>query len=106
MKDDPKPVTEAEIAEAVSAAARDPIFRGKKVVFASQDKVADLAPYLERILVAMGYPGAWISDLSAVSDFGLDDDEYAQLGRTLGVPVVRGDSMLVDIAQRMRDSET
>jgi len=101
-----KPVTKAEITEAVSdAATRDPLIRGKKVQFASQDQVADLGPYLERILLALGHPGAWISDLSAVSDFGLDDDEYAKLGQALGVPVVRGDSLLVDIAQRMRDEE-
>jgi hypothetical protein len=81
------------------------LVRGKKIVFAPQDKIRDLRPWVEQVLKAIGHPEAWVSNQSCVGDFGPDDEEMAQIQEALGIPVKGGD-YIVDVAQRLKEKVT
>jgi hypothetical protein len=75
--------------------------RNKKIVFAPQDKIRELRPWVQSVLEAIGHPEAWVSDQSSVGDFCLDDDELAEVSEILGVPVEHK-SYIHDLAQGER----
>jgi hypothetical protein len=77
--------------------------RDKKIVFAPQDKIRDLRPWVQEVLKAIGYPTAWVSNESCIGDFGPDEEELAKIGEALGFPV-KGRDYIVDVAQRLKDS--
>lgn len=75
-------------------------FAGKTIVIGAQDRIEQYPEQCRRILEAIGHPEAWVSDISEVADFELDDDELAAAGAALGFPVSH-DDFLVDLAELM-----
>lgn len=41
----------------------------KKIVFAPQERIKQLQPYVDKVLKAIGVKGAWVSDESTLGDF-------------------------------------
>jgi hypothetical protein len=79
-------------------------YEGKlRIEAAPQRDVAGLAPYMDRVLQAIGHPEAWVSDLSEVGDFDVDDRGLADVSRKLGGIDVRQDSRLADLAFALQD---
>jgi len=76
-------------------------FAGKTVEFAPQSRVQKFAAEVDRILDALGYPDALVTDESILWDFCLEDHELRQLGETLGVAVTK-ESVIADIAEALR----
>ncbi len=74
----------------------------KKIVFAPQDKIRALRPWIDQILEAIGYGRAWVSNESCLGDFPLEDEDYEQLSELLGF-LVEGKDYLVDVAQRLKE---
>ena len=82
--------------------------KGKKIVSAPTDKIAEAGALVDRILDAVGHPEAYVTDESMVSDFfeiGLDKKgrsrELARIRGLLGVQLSAGD-YLFELALRMR----
>lgn len=75
------------------------------VLEAAEDgQVEALGPYVQRVLDVVGFPTAWVSDLSCVGDFPVDEDDCQEFARTLGVPVAL-DDYLVEVARRLQDKD-
>lgn len=64
--------------------------------------VDKLKSYVELVLNALDRPEALVTDLSTVSDVGLDEDERYAASAELGV-TVSDDDYIYEIAQRLRD---
>lgn len=77
----------------------------KKIVFASQEEIRELRPWIDEVLKAIGHPEAWVSDKSMVCDFFLEEDELREVVVKLLVPV-EDDDYLIDVARRLRDRVT
>ncbi len=80
------------------------LVREKKIVFAPQDKLRPLQPWLTKIREALHIKSWWISNESTIGDFNLDDEDLQCLREQLGVPIEHK-HYLVDVAQRMKDAE-
>lgn len=78
------------------------LVKEKKIVFAPQDKLGPLQPWLTKIREALHIKSWWISDESTIGDFGLDDEQLRELCDTLGMEVSHKD-YLVAVAERLRD---
>lgn len=76
-----------------------------KVEFAPELHVGDLGEYVDRVLDALGFGTAWVSDMSCVSDFPLDSDDLEKASQELGVEVGFSD-YIYQVAQRLKDSES
>jgi hypothetical protein len=96
---------------------------GPNFEWAPSDQVESLRPYVNRVLEAVGYPAALVTDESMIGDFtvgrqrdaeaeGLSDDEIdrlldreiALIGERLGLEVT-GRDYVVDIARRLKKLE-
>lgn len=75
-------------------------FAGKTIKIAPQDRIRQHPKQVAEILAALGYREAWVSDISTVGDFELDDDELVAVGAALGFPIGH-DNALVDMAEMM-----
>lgn len=113
MTEAKKPLPLSEIRRRI----RDP---KTKIVMASQDAVADLRPYVDRVLAVVkdvtGIGGdVWISDESCLSDFfdcfrdrSQDQLLYDQVGEKLGIPLDRAnddDHFIVRVALKLKRCE-
>lgn len=56
-----------------------------RIELASTVLVDTLESYVELVLNALDHPEALVTDLSTISDFGLDDDERSAASDRLGV---------------------
>jgi hypothetical protein len=72
-----------------------------KFTIAPRDRVRRFADEVARVLAAIGYEDALVTDESSIWDFGLEPDELRALGETLGLVITKGD-YIVDIAERLR----
>lgn len=63
--------------------------------------VDTLESYVELVLNALDHPEALVTDLSTISDFGLDDDERSAASDRLGV-ALSDDDYVYEIARRLR----
>lgn len=73
-----------------------------RIELASTVLVDKLKSYVELVLNALDHPEALVTDLSTVSDVGLDEDERYAASAELGV-TVSDDDYIYEIAQRLRD---
>jgi len=73
----------------------------KKITFRTKDEVDKFEVEINKILAAIGYFNAWISDQSMIADFPLGRDDLKRAEETLGVDVDYKDTF-VEIAKRMR----
>ena len=77
----------------------------KGLSFAPQNKIAELEPYVVRVLKAVEHPKAWVSDMSSIGDFRPVDETYdkyvARISVKLGFIVKKGDS-IIDLAMRLK----
>ena len=84
---------------------------GNQVFMAETDKVDAKQEQINRLLQYVGkYMGwgndiskVWVSDMSHLGDFGLEDSELADLSNVLGF-VVSSDDYLYSIAEKMRSN--
>ena len=72
------------------------------IELASTVLVDALEPYVERVLKALSHPEAMVTDLSTISDFGLDNDELSTASTRLEVTLSDTD-YIYEVAQRLRD---
>lgn len=79
---------------------------GYTVELAPQEKVEIYSIQVRRVLEALGYEHALVTDMSSISDFRPTPKEIQELVTALGVPVDRKD-YIWEIAERlfMRDTE-
>lgn len=57
-----------------------------KIKLASQERIESLEPYVDKVLDALGFEGALVTDLSIVGDFPFDtDDELSDARAALGI---------------------
>lgn len=94
----------------------------KRIEFASQDKINELCPYVQRVLEALGHPEAWVSDESTVGDFlewertgefdedGIEltkpaneEEVLAKLRARLGLDDLEADDYIWEIARRLKE---
>ena len=71
------------------------------IEFAPDDRARLLEPYVDKVLDAIGIDVLYLSDQSAICDFGLDEEEIARISAALGIPVDRCD-YIVDLAERLK----
>ncbi len=76
-------------------------FAGRTVECAEQTRVERFWPEVERVLVAVGHPEAFVTDLSQLGDFSLDDADLAAIGDRLRLTVTR-QSYIADLAEILR----
>lgn len=57
----------------------------KSIHFESQSDLDGYGPEVQRILMAIGHPEAWVSNLSRFSDFMFDEGELDALLQPLGL---------------------
>lgn len=72
------------------------------IEFASTVLVETLESYVELVLDALKNPEAFVTDLSTIGDFGLDDDERSAASAMLEVTLSDTD-YIYEVAQRLRD---
>ncbi len=77
-------------------------FKGKRIVSAPDDQVVELDSECQQVLEALGHPEAYITDLSALSDFCVDEIEAQEMSVELGVEISRSD-LIVEVARRVSD---
>ena len=76
---------------------------------ADQDLTEKFFEEIHIILVALGHPEAFVTDLSSISDFTSKDERLADAQRRLGMISKKYDfeittsDLLVDIARKMRE---
>jgi hypothetical protein len=75
-----------------------------EINFGSTDLVDEYEFQIERILTVLGYPDAFVTDLSQLSDFIEDDKECIHISDNLGISVWANER-LVDVAKRMKENE-
>ena len=75
-----------------------------KVELASTESVSQYERYIRRILSAIGYEEALVTDLSSISDFPLDEIDIEKIKRELDIDIHK-DEYLVDIAIRLKSKE-
>ncbi len=89
----------------------------KKIVFASQDTIKVLQPYVDKVLIAIGHPSAFVSDESMIGDFSpfesytedgkkkmrwIDPTDFLRdMSCQLGFDV-KGDDYIYALAERLR----
>lgn len=76
-----------------------------EIEFAPSDGVEALQPYVDKVLSALGFSNAWVSDESCVGDFRQDQESVewaASASEKLGMIVASGD-YIVDVARRMKE---
>lgn len=71
------------------------------IEFAAQDAILALWPQVDRVLGALGCSEAWVSDETTIADFGLGEDQLAQVGLALGLPVSQEDHLYA-VAYRLK----
>lgn len=83
-------------------------FKGKKIEFADQTQVTNLKEQVDKVLwMIAGYMGwedlsyVFVSDLSTLGDYSLEDHELAEFGRKLGFEVGHKD-YIYEIALRLK----
>lgn len=74
---------------------------GMRVEAAPSAQTEMLDAEVQRVLDALGYPEAFVTDLSAVGDFSLSDQELADVGKRLGFTITHDDA-IIDIAVRLK----
>ena len=76
--------------------------KNKNIVFASQENIKSLTQWVRVVLTAIGYPTAFVTDLSKVGDFCLEDDELQEVSEKLGFSVSHND-FVVDLARKLKE---
>jgi hypothetical protein len=74
---------------------------GDEIVFESGERIAEFDQEVQEILQAIGFPGAFVSDRSQVSDF--PEECLEPLAKFFQAPVVP-DSLLWELARQLRQS--
>lgn len=74
----------------------------KKIEFASTTRLSYLEPWVDQVMNSVCPEYLLISDLSAIGDFDVEEEDMPRLSKELGVPVQLSD-VIVDVAQRMKD---
>lgn len=75
---------------------------GMTVTSAPQDRVTRLAPYVDRVLAALCYPEAYVTDESSVGDFYTYDGDNPTLAAEQAASL-RGVATQLGIALRFED---
>lgn len=78
----------------------------KRYEFASQKEIGYLTLWVDEIMAAMceitDEPlSFFVSDLSMIGDFPLEGEEFAKLGKDLGIEV-KPEDFVVDLAKRLK----
>jgi hypothetical protein len=76
-----------------------------RIEFSPSDGVEALQIHVDRVLEAIGFPTAWVSDRSCIGDFQKDqsrEEWAASASEKLGMIVTCGD-FIVDVARRMKE---
>ena len=81
------------------------LVKNKKIVFAPQDKIRSLQPWLDEIRKALHIKSWWISNESTIGDFGLNDEDLRRICDELRIEVNHKD-YLVDVAERLKKEVT
>jgi hypothetical protein len=110
MDDKDEPVTAAMI---IDVLRRSPDERVRKAIeegrfeVAPGDQVAELQPWINKILDAWDATGAFVSDLSAMADLA-DPETWKEMYREavdhLGIDFERGE-LIISVARRLRDAQ-
>lgn len=74
----------------------------KKIEFAGASRISYLEPWVDQIMSVICPEYLLISDLSAIGDFEVEEEEMPRLAKEFGVPVKPQD-LIVDVAQRMKN---
>lgn len=75
-------------------------FKGKKIVAAPQTDTIKYGREMACILDAIGHPEAFVTDMSSIGDFCLDEPEIKQLTIDFGFEVKESD-LLIEIAKQL-----
>jgi hypothetical protein len=81
--------------------------KGKTVTSAPQTRMVRLQPFVEKVLDALGFPEAYVTDESALNDFaadfskGMTPEELFLVSARLNLMCNKGDERIVDIAERL-----
>jgi hypothetical protein len=85
---------------------------GNRIQFADQNKVELYGIEIKRILSAVSFfmsddpqgwiGNCWVSDMTSMGDFGLDEEEVVEVGESLG-SLVGKDEILWEIAKRLHE---
>jgi len=73
----------------------------KKIKMASRYSVEALEPEIRRVLDAIGFSEAFVTDYSMIGDFDLDDNEKMEAAQTLGLEAINDGDYIVDIAAKL-----
>lgn len=80
-------------------------FKGMTITSAEQQRVVRLNESVQRVLMALGHPDAYVTDESRLSDFFdgflLTPSELVKISKTLNVMCIDSDELIVDIAERL-----
>ena len=74
---------------------KDGPLKGYEIKFAPQDGVNSYPEGIGKVLEAVGYPEAFVSDMSIIGDFSLTDEELAAASEKLGIPLSHDDYIFV-----------
>lgn len=74
----------------------------KDLEFAPDDRVGFLQSWIDQIMRVVCPEYLYISDLSMIGDFEVDEEDMPMLQAELGVPV-KLDDLVVDVAQRLKN---
>ena len=84
----------------------------KKFILANQNRVKDLEPYIDRLLLALDCEGALVTDESELYDFMnffMDAVETEMrletLSSDIGVYIQDEYELMVDVAQKIKDKD-
>ena len=74
---------------------------GDEIVFESGERIAEFDQEVQEILEAIGFPGAFVSDRSQVSDF--PEECLAPLAKFFQAPVLP-ETLFWELARQLRES--
>ena len=77
---------------------------GEEIPSAPCDEVAKFVVYVERVLWALGYQGAWVSDKSLIGNFPAGGSMILEASNTLGMQLDL-DMKIIDAAKQLAAKE-
>jgi hypothetical protein len=75
----------------------------KKIEFTSTERIGYLEPWVDQIMKVVCPDYFFISDMSSIGDFDVEEGDMPMLSKELGVEVKMTD-LIVDVAQRMKNA--
>lgn len=75
----------------------------KKIEFAGAERIGYLEAWVDQIMKLICPDYIFISDMSAIGDFDVEEEDMPRLSKELGVEVKITD-LVVDVAQRMKNA--